>query len=321
MKRKHLNQVVIALSVSLLALFACQKKNPSLTQQAAGTEENYGSRSTTTGGSTTGTEPPLLGNVLGSSNTDYTNPPYTAARHVFKLYAGDFSYLTPLIKTFNTGEGYYGVGSYGSDVCFLTKTVGNSQVLFTYNNWFPSYSGLLTMGSAGSDFLPNEIEMSGAGTGSVYALSGNSLYRIDNITAGSPYANTTAVINFPSGWSSYAKTICRTDVQGELRLFVAPTAAPRGSTSSVIYVYKLTNLIPGSGTTTYEGSFAFSYNNNDNLSSYFWGLSTNWYHLVVANSSANTCVTTMLSGTLTPTAVATTTTSFPAFVNDCARQY
>lgn len=269
----------------------------------------YANRSTggtSTTGSTTGTL--YVGDVLGSSSVDYPSP-MALGRNIFDLDAATWSVKPAFATTFITNDRYYGIAAYLKHYCKIDKVDGVGTVNFSYTSPTAGYAGSLHLGSiSGSDFLPEEIEMTADNTSSVYAFSGTTIYRIDNITANDPYA--TAVYSLPSGWTFYRKTLSPTcGASTELRLVVAKTGVLVGSSVSSLQTYTLDVSAP-TVTPTLISSTALTYTNTQNLSSFTNFNNPSVYYIVIGDGTAGT-------GTIYNTS-ATSVASFPSYVNDCA---
>ena len=304
-------------AIVLAGLFACQKKNTSPlsgSPETAYAEANQ--RSTTTGGTTsTGTVVTLAKILASSSSDDYPS----AIRKVFSMDPGTYVQGSAFVSTSTSGDRYYSVGAYNTETCIVRKEDSNPDVYLYYN--LTSTPDLLTLGSpAGAAFLPDEVEMLGASTSSVYALKGNTIYRIDGINTGSAYA--VSVYSFPSTWLYYRKTICPSHTANAFKVIVAETGSARGSSVSQLKAYTLNNVPGTPALSVLETTVGIAYNNNQNLNSFSnetGGFTSDWYHVVIGDVSLNHSEIHRLTGTTTLSGGFTTLSSaFSADVNDCA---
>lgn len=298
-------------------LWSCQKKTNapySGSPEAAYSEANQ--RSTTTGGTTSTGTIVTFDKILASSSSD--DYPF-AVRKVFSMDPGTYIQGSPFASTSVSGDRYYGVGAYEDQTCIIRKEDSNPDVYLYYN--LTGTPDLLTLGStSGSRFLPDEVEMLGAGTNSVYALSGNTIYKINGINTGAAYA--VAVYTFPSTWATYRKTICHSHTANAFKVIIAETSSARGSSVSQLKVYTLSSVTSTPVLSALETTVPISYNNNQNLSSfsnYTGGFTSDWYHVVIGDVSLNHSEIYRLSGTTTLSgSFSLLSTPFSADVNDCA---
>ncbi len=321
--KKMMKPASLLVAILMACVVACQKKNPEkLNPGTANT--GYDTQARSTGGTTsttTFTVPNLVGHIIGSSEFDYLGD-----KNVFSLNGGTYSGEPPLLNS--TTDNYYGAAAYDDYKAVVYRSNSaptTTKLLFMQpgSTLSPYYD--LKLGSAtGPDFLPDEIEFINATASSLYAIQGNSIYRIDGLTTAS-VAYAVLVYTFPTSpvnWSFFRKAISHGDAAGELKVFIAETASAKGSSVNNIKVYTLSGLAGTPTLSSLESTITLSYNNTQNLSAF--SIRTNasasdWYHIVIGNSSTNTSTTYQLTGTTgtlgsTPSAV----TAFPAYVNDCS---
>ena len=306
--------------ISITCLFSCQKKNTaSISPVETAGESSSNARTTAGGATTTFTTPNLSGHIIGSSDLAYLGD-----QNVFSLdgvtYAGQPPYRN------STTEKYYGAAAYAQykAVVYRDNSAPTTTKLFfdqPGSTLSPYYD--LKLGSAtGPDFLPDEIEFVSASASSLYALHGNSIYRIDGLTTAS-VAYAVLVYTFPTSpvsWAFYRKTISHGNTAGTLKVFIAETASPKGSSVSDIKVYTLSGLTGTPTLSSLESTLPISYTNTQNLSSFSTRTngSTDWYHVVIGTGSTNTSTTYQLTGSTGTLSSPSVITAFPAYVNDCS---
>lgn len=311
--KKTVKISVSLLVVAFMVLFACQKKQVSPLSGNASEESADVLRSTggTTG--TTGTGTLSTTRIMGSSSDDYFSSGMNT-RNVFMLNSMTYANMIPYAVA-SGSERYFCVGSYAADICTIKKTDGLAPITLLYDGVGGSRSGDLKLGSpSGADFMPNEIEMTTASMSSVYAFSGNTVYRIDGIAASSPYA--TAIFTIPTSTAQiyHSKTICQGDNSNELKIIIAATAMPRGSTVSQMQMYTLSNLSGSPSLSLNATLTGITYSNSTNLSSY--NLAGD-YRIVIGNSTAHTGNIYTIDLT-TNTINSSSVGSFVTAVNDCS---
>lgn len=305
---KNLRNTVSVLSVFAIAsLVSCQKKD----QVAAGpcSSESHQTVKSRSGNSVT----TFSGQILGSSNI--TDPAVFNYRYVYALN-GVTHASTGFYDANPAPTGYYGTGSYLTDVAIVVKYDNSPNVMLDYN-----LSTLDQFRSGGSAFLPEEIEMIGPATTDIYALKANAIYSVSGVYTSTVTA--TSIYTFPTTWAFYRKTICHSPTAGALTVFVAETGSAKGSTVGMLKQYTLSGLPGSPSLSALQATVALSYTNTlefNSFSTATGGFSSNPYHIVLSDQTANTSAMYQLIGTA-PTYTASAVTSFSRSVNDCSFSY
>jgi hypothetical protein len=186
-----------------------------------------------------------------------------------ELFRKKFDFNTSLFSSGSSLNNflYHGVAAYYHDIAVLEKTSATQSTVYYESGSIGFYSGLIKY--SGADIVMDEIELLDDNINKLYALRGNTIYKLTYNSASSVF-NATIVYTYPTTIKNPRRfSIAPVDTNGNyIRLYTAPSVISMVGQPIAMTTLTYLDINPTNGLTTMPVNVSTQVPGQGNLSSF-----------------------------------------------------